>query len=94
MAGSASSSVTLTNCSAIVNSNVALAKFANENSTISSCYSIMNGNKAYSSGDFADWGLVDGMNNDLPMQKALFWMADCGDSVSPQWFAEHGYVLT
>lgn len=94
MVGSASSSVTLTNCSAIVNSNVALAKFANENSTISSCYSIMNGNKAYSSGDFADWGLVAGMNNDLPMQKALFWMADCGDSVSPQWFAEHGYVLT
>ena len=44
--------------------------------TFDSCYSDCQRIKQYSSGDFAGFGIVDGLNDGYPVQKELFWAAE------------------
>lgn len=78
---STSESTTITNCSFVGTSsakNLSLvdSDLTDANFTIDSCYSVVNSKKTYTSGDFSGFGLVSGMNDDLPMQRALYYMAE------------------
>lgn len=69
----------VTNCAFYGSSNKDLGMFAKATAsamTFDSCYSDCQRIKQYSSGDFAGFGIVDGLNDGYPVQKELFWAAE------------------
>ncbi len=69
----------VTNCAFYGSSNKDLGMFAKATAsamTFDSCYSDCQRVKQYSSGDFAGFGIVDGLNDGYPVQKELFWAAE------------------
>ena len=65
--------------------------YEGEGCSIINSYSIINGKGYYSNGDFSGWSIMAGMNDDLPMQKALYAVAQFGDSIDANWFVEKGF---
>ena len=52
---------------------------------------LLNGEGLYIDGDFSGWGLVAGMNNGLPLQRELFFMAEVAPTFDVSWFANNGF---
>ena len=93
-----SGEVVMTNCSFIGTSNrylplynVGLWTGSTGTIDISSCYAKLNGEGLYIDGDFSGWGLVAGMNNGLPLQRELFFMAEVAPTFDVSWFANNGF---
>lgn len=85
------------NCSFIGSCNASLDNaFAicepSETITINSSFIQVNRKGYYSSGDFSEWGVVNGMNDGLPIQKALYHVAQFGNVINAQWFKDKGYI--
>lgn len=86
--------LTLNNNCYIGNSNNRGITFISSSATgctIESCYMSAGLNGLYSNGDFSGWSIIAGMNDDLPMQKALYHVAQFGEGVDANWFIEKGY---
>ncbi len=85
---------TITNCSVLSGSNFDIEVFYGGETvpTINNCYGIMNTSKVYKGTDFSGFGIVAGMNNGLPMQRELFFMAEVAPTFDVGWFAENGFT--
>lgn len=79
------------NCSFIGVGKTGLRFFGIGSSSIDSCYGIINQSKVYSSGDFSGWGVIAGVNDNMPMQKGLYHVAQFGSDVGADWFAGKGF---
>lgn len=81
------------NCSFIGAGKTDLRFVGTGSSSIDSCYAIINQSKVYSSGNFSGWGVITGMNDNMPMQKGLYHVAQFGSAVNAQWFKDKGYTM-
>lgn len=79
IAGRITATGKITNSSVIGGCNVDINSFYGTCVTggvLTNSYAIMNLKKEYTGTDFSGFGLVEGMNNGLPMQRELFFMAE------------------
>lgn len=60
-------------------------------STIISCYAYFRQHGIYTNGDFEDWALCSNLNDGLPIQKALYAVAQFGEPVDEAWFEANGF---
>ena len=87
----------ITNCSYVGGGTSGILPFYGKESTettVTSCFSVINGQGYYSNGDFAEFGLCKNINSELPVQKALYYVAQFGDSVNSTWFAGNNFQKT
>ena len=73
--------INMTNCSFVGSINIdntQVTSWTTTNGTLNvdSCYSLINGKGVYTNGVFEDFAVCIGMNDDLPMQKALYHVAN------------------
>lgn len=80
------------NCTFIGAGKADLGFVGTGSSSIDSCYAIINQRKIYSSGDFSGWGVIDGMNGNMPMQKDLYHVAKFTENLNVTWFIQRGYT--
>lgn len=75
---------TIKNCSFVGTCNIDIGVFCgtSESINISSSYSQINGKGYYTDGDFSGFTIVENMNNNLPMQNALYSIAIGGQTSS------------
>ena len=59
--------------------------------SITNCFVYINQNSYYTDGNFLDWTIIPGINDGLPIQKALYHIAQFGESIGASWFATHGF---
>ena len=76
------------------NSNVKIVKFTGiqtAGSMIGGCYFYINNQGYYSDSDLSTFKIVEGMNNNLPILKDLFWQAEFGEEVTQEWLDSKGF---
>lgn len=84
------------NCSINVVCNQTAQVFAGQEEeltalNINSCYGQVNGVKQYTSGNFAEFGIVPSLNKGLPVHRAFYHVAQFAPALSLTWFNENGY---
>ena len=88
--------ITVNNCAFIGGSNIKTSTFTGELDAatvldLKNCYGLINQKGYFSDGDFAGFGIVAGMNDGLPLQRALFFMAEFAPDIEVGWFDRNGF---